>query len=1191
MKSGPRFSLRAKLLAILGIASAAFALLIVTSSMTEEKVERQLGLIAQRHVPKLELGPKLEAELQRIARGFQDAVAAQDLQRLEEMHGLRDQLLADVASARELIGAKQVGPLRAALEDYFASAYDVSRRLLAEETGEALVESIAAMQAKHERAQKLLVQATGFDRRALGRAFGEAAEAQASARGVRFAASLSCLAAVLLCSLLLSRQILRSVGGLSAGLARFGRGEFALPIQVNSGDEFEDLARQANQMAENLERLRIEREQADWLKEGQAGLTQELQGDLEPREVASQSVRFLARYLQAPAGAFYEVDRSGALALLGAYGGAAPASHAPVARFQPGEGLPGQALRERELSIVSPLPPDYLRVRSGLGEAQPASVALLPLIRLGESIGLIEIGLFESWPQRFTLLLQSVREMLAIKLEVARTRAALRELLSETQRQAERLTVQEEELRSANEELQVQQEELRDTNAELTQQSEELERQRRQLELRNDELDQARKTLETKNDELGVMSAYKSQFLANMSHELRTPLNSMLLLSGLLADNEARNLTDKQVEYCKTVHQAGQDLLALINQVLDLSKVEAGKQDLRLQKVELVQLASHARRLFEPLAREKGLALNVELDSQQLPATIVTDPKRVEQILNNLLGNAIKFTERGSVTLRIAPPDPGFELKREGLSRERCVTFAVIDTGIGISAEHQDRVFAPFEQIESAQDRRYGGTGLGLTISRELAGLLGGELGLVSAEQHGSTFLLHLPYEAPASGGKLPQRSASAESAARPQAAAAAAAAGNGHAASASAAQASSPRRMGEELLIIEDDPTFAAALGAMVQAQGFGHLIAPDGETGLRLARTQRPCGIVLDVKLSDLDGFTLMEMLRADPATATIPVHFVSALDAPERGLALGAIGYLTKPASRQDLTRMLEALIPPSAARNCRVLIIEDDARLSDSLLSLLREDGFEARRATSAAEALAILANERFQCLVLDLGLPDMDGLDLLQRLVEQRAEMPAVVVYTGRALSKAELARIHAYTASVVLKEGPAVERLMDELRLFARRLKDGRQARLSASPSPSPSPPALALGGRKILIADDDMRAVYAMSALLRAKGVEPLIADTGKVALELLSAHPEIEAVLMDIMMPEMDGYEAMRRIRQDPRFARLPVIALTAKAMKIDQQKCLEAGATGYVAKPVDAELLFSMLQSTLGHGARHG
>jgi signal transduction histidine kinase/CheY-like chemotaxis protein/HAMP domain-containing protein len=1180
MRRAVRLTLRAKLLAILAAVSVAIAILIVTSTLTEERVEGQLGLIAQRHVPRLELGPKLEVQLERISRGFQDAVAAQDQQRLEELHVQRDALLADLDAATTLMGAERQRPLRAAISDYFGSAYDVSRRLVAEETGEALLEAIAAMQAKHARAQALLKAATRFDQNALARAFAEAASAQDGAKRVRFAISAACLAAVLLLSLVLSRQILRAVGALSAGLARFGRGEFGQPIRLASGDEFEALAGQANQMAQNLERLRVEREQADWLKEGQAGLVHELQGDLEPRDVANQAVRFLARYLHAPAGAFYEVDPRGGLALLGSYGGAAASGQGPVQTLGPGEGLPGQALRERELSVVSSLPAGYLRVRSGLGEAQPVSVALLPLIRAGEPIGLLELALFKTWPEPFTQLLQAVRHVLAIKLEVARTRASLRDLLSETQRQAERLTVQEEELRSANEELQVQQEELRDTNAELTQQSGELERQRRQLERRNLELDQARKTLEAKNQELGVVSAYKSQFLANMSHELRTPLNSMLLLSGLLADNEAKNLSDKQVEYCKTIHHAGQDLLALINQVLDLSKVEAGKQELRVAAVELEQLAQHARRMFEPLAREKGLALHIELDAARLPKTITTDAKRVEQILNNLLGNAIKFTERGAVTLRIAPPDPGLELQREDLSRERCVTFSVIDTGIGIGAEHQDRIFAPFEQIEASQDRRYGGTGLGLTISRELAGLLGGELGLASEEQRGSTFMLHLPYSAPESAGARPARGPNGGSSAlRPPTVGV-----EQQAAGDSEPQAVRP--LSDELLIIEDNPAFAAVLGAMIQAQGFRHSIAPDGETGLRLARAHRPCGIVLDVQLSDVDGFTLMEMLRADPATATIPVHFVSSLDAPERGMALGAIGYLTKPASRQDLTRMIDALMPRAPARSCRVLIIEDDAVLSDSLLSLLREEGFEAQRATSASEARAILERERFQCLVLDLGLPDIDGLDLLQELVEQHAEMPSVVVYTGRALSKAELARIHAYTASVVLKEGPAQERVMDELRLFARRLKDARPGRRSA-----PAPAGPALGGRKILIADDDMRAVYAMSALLRAKGAQPLVADTGKVALEVLSAHPEIEAVLMDIMMPEMDGYEAMRRIRLDPRFARLPVIALTAKAMKVDLQKCLDAGATGYVAKPVDAELLFGMLQSTLGQGARHG
>ncbi len=1190
-----RFSLRTKLMTILGIASAALAILIVTSSLTEEEVEHQLALIAQRHVPKLELAPKLEGQLERIHRGFQDAVSAQDPQTLEETHGMRDELLVRLTAAGALISATDATRLRSAINDYFAAAYDVSRRLLAEETGEALVEAMAAMQAKHTRAQALLKKATSFDQRDLGRAFAQAASAQAGAKRVRLLVSAACVAAVLLFSLWLSQHILRSAAELSAGLSRFGAGDFGRPIHVESSDEFGELARQANLMAQNLARLSTERDQADWLKQGHAGLVQELQGDLEPRDVANHAVRFLARYLDAPAGALYEVGKNGGGTLLGEYGGAAAdPSRAAQGQFGPKQGLVGQAIQEREITVVSPLPAGYLRIRSGLGEAEPESVALLPLIRLGEVIGVLELALFKPWPDSFTNLLRSIRETLATTLEVARARAALRELLDETQQQAERLTAQEEELRSTNEELQVQQEELRDINTELTQQKEELDRQRLQLEARNSELSDARSSLEKKNDELGTMSAYKSQFLANMSHELRTPLNSMLLLSGLLADNETKNLTEKQVEFCKTVHQAGKDLLALINQVLDLAKVEAGKQDVYLESVSLESLALHARRLFDPLAREKGLALQVTVDPG-LPVAITTDSKRVEQILNNLLGNAIKFTERGTVSLRISALEPDAKLTRQDVPRERCVTFAVSDTGIGISTEHQERVFAPFEQIESSQARRYGGTGLGLTISRELAALLGGELQLRSVASQGSTFLLHLPFEAPTAAREAPPPralgagtalgAARKESLERPAQEGALRVRPPGVS---GLSVVAGKRAAGCDLLIIEDDAGFAAGLGEVIQAQGLSYLIAPDGETGLRLARTHQPRGIVLDVKLSDVDGFTVMEMLRADAATATIPVHFVSALDAPERGMALGAIGYLTKPASRQDLTRLVHALTPRTTAVACRILIIEDDALLSDSLLQLLSGEGFEARRATSATEALAILAKERFHCLVLDLGLPDMDGLDLLMSLQEICAEMPSVVVYTGRALSKAELQRLEAYTESIVLKEGPAVERLLDELRLFARRLKDGRSPRAHAArvlPSAQ-----LSLSGMKILVADDDMRAVYALSALLRAKGVEPLVADTGRVALDVLAAHPDVQAVLMDIMMPDMDGYEAMRRIRQEPRFARLPIIALTAKAMKIDQQKCLEAGATGYLAKPVDAELLLAMLRSTLPNGAPH-
>jgi CheY-like chemotaxis protein/signal transduction histidine kinase/HAMP domain-containing protein len=1173
-----RLGLRTKLLAILAVATLSFGVLIITSKFTEDRVERQLALIARRHVPKLELWPKLEQRLDALRRNFQDAVGAQDAEQLEATHAAKEQLLAQLRAAGSLLTAADAARAQAATEAYFGAAYDVSRRLLAQETGEALVDAMGAMQLKYTRALAELKRAASLDQRELAAAFAQAAEAQAEARRQRLVLGLGCLLTVVLLSLWLSRGILRSVAEFSAGLGRFGRGDFSAPVRVTSRDEFGELASQANQMAQNLERFRLEREQADWLKVGHAGLLQALQGDLEPGEVAEHAARFLARYLEAPAAAIYAVETDGATLLLGQYGGATP----PSARFGPGEGLVGQVARERELSVLSSLPPDYLRIRSGLGETQACSLALLPLVHVGAVTGVLEIALLKAWPEPNGKLLQTVRETLAITLEVARARSRLRELLLQTQRQAERLAAQEEELRAANEELQVQQEELREANLELTEQTAVLEEQRSELERKNGELSEARANLENKARELTTVSAYKSQFLANMSHELRTPLNSMLLLSGVLADNENGNLSDKQVEFSRTIHQAGKDLLGLINQVLDLSKVEAGKQDVRLAPVTLQQLAEHARRLFEPQARDKRLELRVLLEQGELPQTIVTDPRRVEQILNNLLGNAIKFTERGSVTLRIAPAAPDAVFKRGELRKEQCVTFAVIDTGIGIDSGHLERIFSPFEQLESSQDRRYGGTGLGLSIARELSQLLGGELQVQSSPGHGSTFALHLPFEAP--GALLAQDVPRAPHPLRSELAVLPAAPRAPLPPSAASTSERVPRA---ELLIIEDDAAFAAALGELVESLGLAHVIAADGETGLALARTRRPSGIVLDVKLSDIDGFTMMEMLRSDARTGTIPVHFVSALEAPERGLELGAVGYLTKPASRAELTGAIRALAPHLSPRACSILIVEDDAALSDSLLQLLSGQGFEARRAGSAAQAFELLAAERFHCLVLDLGLPDMDGLELLQQLPERCPESPAVIVYTGRALSKSELSQLEAYAESVVMKEGPAAERLLDELRLFARGLQQGRAQRARGAVSPGA---ARHLAGRKILVADDDMRAVYALSALLRAKGLEPLVAESGRAALERLAEHPDIDVVLMDIMMPEMDGYEAMRRIRQNPRFAELPIIALTAKAMKHDQEKCLQAGATGYVAKPIDPELLFALLQSTLAHGLAH-
>jgi signal transduction histidine kinase/DNA-binding response OmpR family regulator len=1162
-----RATLRTKLLAILAVLTLAFAVLLVTSASSDARVEQQLRSIARQHVPDLTLGPKLGAQLGNLRRALQDAVSAEDAQALEDTHTLRDELLTQARMSERAGSPLDAAVFRAAVEEYYRVAYDVSRRLLAHETGERMVDAMAVMQGADTRASALLEQATQRAQEELGRSFERAAAAQASLRNTRLWITLSCLSIVLLISLWLSQHILRAVTELGAGLLRFGRSDFRVPIRVSSHDEFAELADKANDMAQNLERLLADRDQRDWQKAGHAGLVRELQGDMEPKSVAEQAVRFLARYLEAPAAALYKVEGDGALSLLGQYGAAGGSGALPATRFAPQEGLLGRAALEREITVQRSLPLDYLKVRSGLGEASPSGIVFAPLIHLDRVVGVLELAFFGDLSEPALRLLDESRETLAITLEVARSRSAVRALLDETQQQATRLTAQEEELRATNEELQVQQEELRDINAELTQQADALDQQRRELELRNGELTEVRNVLEKKAEELTTVSAYKSQFLANMSHELRTPLNSMLLLSSLLADNEGKNLNEKQVEYCRTVHQAGQDLLALINQVLDLSKVEAGKQSVYIETVALESLTRHAQRLFEPLAREKGLSLQIERESEGLPASIETDLKRVEQILNNLIGNAIKFTEHGSVTLRIG--SPGKKLpSRPDLARERCIALAVTDTGAGISPEQQQRIFLPFEQLEASPDRRYGGTGLGLTIAREMAILLGGELVLESALGKGSTFTLFLPVTAS-------EHAAVAAHTAR----------SNGAAKSLPLTATLPPHAREDsgaatDLLVIEDDPLFSLALGQVIREQGLSYVVAEDGETGLRLARRHKPRGIVLDVRLSDMDGFALIERLRAAPETQAIPVHFVSALDAPERGLALGAVGYLTKPATRQDLVRVIEALAPQPGPPRCRVLIIEDDVALAESLQGSLLAEGFRAERVVSAEQGLARLMEGSIDCVVLDLGLPGMDGLELLQSLQDRAIDLPPVVVYTGRALTKAELHTLKGYTESIVLKEGQGAERVLDELRLFARRLQSGQLDERPCEHLPAESPAHWE--GKKVLVADDDMRAVYALCALLRSRGIEPFVADTGLAALEVLASQQDISAVLIDVMMPEMDGYEAMRRIRANASLHALPIIALTAKAMKVDEQQCRDAGATAYLAKPLQPELLFSTLQA---------
>ncbi|HEX3598465.1 MAG TPA: response regulator [Polyangiaceae bacterium] len=1156
---------RSKLMLIVGTTVLAFLLVTLGGVLIGAREARELADIEGRLVPRLELGPKLGAEFERLRQSIRDAVAAQDMDGLEAASAIKNELLERIGSAGSEISRQESVPLRAAIEDYYATAMDVSRRLIRGETGEVLPEAMRAMQKKQEVALTLLSRATELDRHELAASFTAVRSAADGARRFYLVIGLAALGTVGALSLWLSRGMLRTLSDLSEGFARFGKGDFSRPVPVAVGDELGKVAKEANQMAESLSRHARERDREDWLKSGLAGLSDELRGELDPDEACRRTLRYLVKRVEALAGAIYLRGADGAFLLSGHEGLGAKTDAEPVPSFLAGEALVGRAATSEEIVVIRDPPAGYLRIRSALGEAPPAAIVLVPFVRAGRISGVVELAFFTPCSDSVLEFLASVRELVVVTVEAAQSRAALRTVLEETRQQAERLGVQEEKLLRNNHELLMQQDELQRAN-------EELEAQRRTLAEQNTELEQARWRVQEKAQELAKASEYKSQFLANMSHELRTPLNSMLLLSHLLTQNEARNLTPKQVEYAKTVHSAGTDLLGLINQLLDLAKIEAGRQEVYIDSVRLADIAEQARRLFLPLAAEKNLALVVEV-SRDLPDSISTDGQRVERILTNLIGNAIKFTDHGQVRLDVGRPAPRTKFAKNALSPEKAIAFTVSDTGVGIPLESQETVFAAFEQLESRTNRRHGGTGLGLAIARESAILLGGELKVESEPGKGSRFTLYLPE--------------------RPALLAAEFGPGDAH-----ESPSRAPRTVDDDraslapsdvhLLVVEDDPVLAEHLVELIRARKLRAVVASSGSEALRLARECQPQGIILDVKLPDLDGFTVMARLKRDPATSNIPVHFMSAVDTPERGLALGAVGYLTKPATRGELVDMVRTLAPMSDSPG-RVLVVEDDREMGESLIKLLSGEHLEAEHVTSARSALEALTREEFGCMILDLGLPDMDGLGLLET-IESRpdAHKPPVVVYTARALTNEETRRIEAYVEAVVLKDSHSERRLLDEIRLFIRHVEHG----LPETPPSRRSEHPLAnvsLSGKKILVADDDMRTVYALSALLDGAGAEVLVADNGLEALEVLSKNPDLHGVLMDMTMPEMDGYDAMRRLRQEARFRSLPVIALTAKAMKGERERCLEAGASDYIAKPVDGPRLLSTLGSWLGGAAK--
>lgn len=913
-----------------------------------------------------------------------------------------------------------------------------------------------------------------------------------------------------------------------------------------------------------------------WLQAGYADLATAMIGDQETDELGGNILGFLARYADAVAGALFVGDGK-SFRRVSTYG--VPEDAKVPTAFKLGESLLGQAALESRAIVVEDVPDGYLAFGSALGHEKPRHLVISPGNVDGTVNAVLELGFLQPADEKVRELLDQASSSIAVAVRSAKYRGELRELLEETQRQSDELQTQSEELRVSNEELEEQGRALRESQARLEQQQVELEQtnsqleeQTQMLEAHRDDLERANASVQLKARELEQASRYKTDFLANMSHELRTPLNSSLILAKLLADNTDDNLTEEQVNYARTIQASGNDLLNLINDILDLSKIEAGHVQVTPEDVSIDGLSKTLGQLFRPVAEDRNLEFKIEIDAG-CPETIETDGQRLEQILKNLLSNAFKFTQSGTVTLAF---------RRSGRDE---MEFSVSDTGIGISEDQQRSVFDAFHQADSTISRKYGGTGLGLSISRELVRLLGGRIHLESKQGEGSVFTLTVPvaYDPAKVAPRNDRRPMQAtppiapveqEMSTPPRARSGKLTDDRG--------QPSDSKR---SLLVIEDDHSFAAIVRDLSRELGFRVLVADTAEEALALAKQQLPSAIVLDVGLPDQSGLSVLDRLKRDVKTRHIPIHMVSANDHIETALSLGAVGYMLKPVKREQLVEVLKKLEAKLAQRMRRVLIVEDDQVQRDAVAKLLSSQEVETITAGTASECLELLQAQTFDCMVLDLTLPDASGYSLLETLSKEEAyAFPPVIVYTGRELSPDEEQRLRKYSKSIIIKGAKSPERLLDEVTLFLHQVVSELPVEQQKMIRKARNRDAV-LEGRRVLVVEDDVRNVYALTNVLEPRGVVIDIARNGKEALEALEKSAKggspIDLVLMDVMMPIMDGLTATREIRKNADWKKLPIIALTAKAMPDDQKRCIDAGANDYMAKPLDVEKLLSLVR----------
>jgi CheY-like chemotaxis protein/signal transduction histidine kinase/HAMP domain-containing protein len=969
---------------------------------------------------------------------------------------------------------------------------------------------------------------------------------------------------------LLADNLTNQVRAIAEVATAVTKGDLTRSIQVEARGEVAELKDNINTMIDNLRLTTDRNTEQDWLKTNLARFTGMLQGQRDLATVGRMLLSELAPLVNAQQGVIYQMaaeptSGEGTLLLLSTF---ADTPEGYVGEVRLGEGLIGQCAAGKRRMLITELPKKTSPIRSGLFKATPKNVIVLPVLFEDRVKAVIELASLGAFTASHLAFLEQLTSSIGIVLNSIEATMQTEGLLKQSQQLAT--------------ELQTQQKELQQTNEQLAQKAQQLAEQNYEVERKNQEIEQARRALEEKARELALTSKYKSEFLANMSHELRTPLNSILVLGQQLAENPDGSLTAKQVEFARTIHGAGTDLLNLISDILDLSKIESGTVSVEAEEIFFGTLLDAVSRPFRHEAENRKLLFEVTGDPR-MGRSLVTDSKRLQQVLKNLLSNAFKFTEQGSVRLNVSGAPKGWSHDHPILSGAGSViAFEVTDTGIGIPPEKQRIIFEAFQQADAGTSRKFGGTGLGLAISRELAGLLGGEIQLKSVPGQGSTFTLYLPqtYVGPA----VPNIARTERSGAQPAM----------PAFLTSVAAVEQDSRIEDDrnnlaegdavLLIVEDDPHYARVLCDLSRDKGFKVLVALTGSEALALAHEFNPTAISLDVFLPDMLGWTVLNHLKQDPRTRHIPVQILTLDEDRHHGLSRGAFAFVTKPSSTEDLDAALTRIREYSQPRRKRLLVVEDNPAEQLSTRELLGHEDIDIEVAESGKSALDKLDSSDYDCVVLDLRLPDMTGFEVLERLRDtpKLRDLP-VVVFTGRELTPEEDAQLHTLARSVVVKDVESPERLLDETALFLHRVianlpveKQKMLDRLHGSDD--------ALTGRKVLVVDDDVRNIFALSSVLERRGMTVLSAGTGREAIQTIASTPDLAIVLMDIMMPEMDGYETMQVIRQNPALRRLPIVALTAKAMKGDRERCLEAGASEYLAKPVNTEQLLSALRMWL-------